>query len=159
MVCSSLTAIPATPKKKHHTATTSGTAASHKRTHAAGASKSASVTSTRATSTTASKRKGKKSRTATRYYQQAPTQERYKEIQQALASKGFYQGEATGEWGPDSMDALKRFQASQSLAADGKINSLSLIALGLGPKHLTASSNAAPPQPGPPPPAPAAPPR
>ena len=30
---------------------------------------------------------------------------------------------------------------------DGKINSLSLIALGLGPKRLTAKSDAAPPRP------------
>ena len=33
------------------------------------------------------------------------------------------------------MDALKRFQASQNIESTGKIDSLSLIALGLGPKH------------------------
>jgi len=77
-----------------------------------------------------------------RSFQQAPTAERYKEIQQALISKGYLQGEPTGEWGPDSVDALKRFQADQNLTADGKIGSLSLIALGLGPKRLTAQSNA-----------------
>ena len=35
--------------------------------------------------------------------------------------------------GADSVDALKRFQADQNLMPDGKINSFSLIALGLGP--------------------------
>ena len=33
------------------------------------------------------------------------------------------------------MEALKRFQDDQSLKASGRINSLSLIALGLGAKH------------------------
>lgn len=68
----------------------------------------------------------------------APTRERYKQIQEALASKGFLaKSEATGQWTAASIDALKRFQANQNLEATGKINSLSLIALGLGPKHET----------------------
>ena len=75
-----------------------------------------------------------------RSYQQAPTADRYREIQQALINKGYLQGEPTGQWGPDSVDALKRFQADQNLMADGKIGALSLIALGLGPKRLTAQS-------------------
>ncbi len=80
-----------------------------------------------------------------RSYQQAPTPERYKEIQQALASKGYFRGEPNGEWRPDSQEALKRFQADQNLTPDGKIGSLSLIALGLGPKRLTAQSHVQPP--------------
>jgi len=40
-----------------------------------------------------------------------------------------------GTWGESSAEALKRFQADQNLEQTGKINSLSLIALGLGPKH------------------------
>jgi hypothetical protein len=44
-------------------------------------------------------------------------------------------GEPTGSWGPKSADALKRFQQEQKIDATGKINSLSLIALGLGPKR------------------------
>ncbi len=87
-----------------------------------------------------------------RSYQQAPTPDRYKEIQQALASKGYLQSEPNGQWGPESADALKRFQADQNLMPDGKINSLSLIALGLGPKRLTAKSDAATPSVTPPPP-------
>lgn len=67
-----------------------------------------------------------------------PTQDRYKEIQTALAAKGYLQTEqATGAWDQNSTDALKQFQAAQNLDASGKLNALSLIALGLGPKHET----------------------
>jgi peptidoglycan hydrolase-like protein with peptidoglycan-binding domain len=84
--------------------------------------------------------KNTKPKRVVRSFQQAPTPERYKEIQQALVNKGYLQGEPTGEWGPDSVDALRRFQTDQNLIADGKIGSLSLIALGLGPKRLTAQT-------------------
>ena len=120
----------------------------------------AAVTSSKHPATTASKHKGatgKNSKTsksrasARRSYQQSPTPERYKEIQQALASQGYFHGEANGEWGADSQDALRRFQAEQNLTADGKLSSMSLIALGLGPKRLSAQSHA---QPAPEPPKP-----
>ena len=66
----------------------------------------------------------------------APTPDRYRQIQEALAAKGFLQAEdATGSWNQTSVDALKRFQAAQNIESNGKINSLSLIALGLGPKR------------------------
>ena len=67
--------------------------------------------------------------------QAQPSKERYMEIQQALVQKGYFTGEPTGVWSNDSADALKRFQDDQSLQPSGKINSLSLIALGLGPKR------------------------
>lgn len=79
--------------------------------------------------------------------QQAPTPDRYKEIQKALAEKGYLHGEPNGEWNADSADALKRFQADQNLTPDGKINSLSLIAMGLGPKRMTAQNHVPPPPP------------
>jgi peptidoglycan hydrolase-like protein with peptidoglycan-binding domain len=88
--------------------------------------------------------KGKKSRHVPRSNQQAPTPERYKEIQDSLASKGYFKGESNGQWGPDSEEALKRFQSDQNLTPDGKIGSLSLIAMGLGPKRLTAQSSPKP---------------
>ena len=84
---------------------------------------------------------GKKAlpRTTWRNRQSAPTAERYKQIQDALAAKGFLSPEdATGEWGQSSADALKKFQAAQNIQSTGKIDSLSLIALGLGPKHDNA---------------------
>jgi murein L,D-transpeptidase YcbB/YkuD len=76
--------------------------------------------------------------------QQQPSADRYKEIQQALADKGYFQGPVDGAWNPGSVEALKRFQKDQNLDADGKIGSLSLIALGLGPKRGFASAQSAP---------------
>jgi peptidoglycan hydrolase-like protein with peptidoglycan-binding domain len=76
--------------------------------------------------------------------QQQPTQERYKEIQAALADRGYFSGTPDGTWGPESSEALKRFQRDQNLTDDGKIGSLSLIALGLGPKRMSAGVQPAP---------------
>jgi putative peptidoglycan binding protein len=64
-----------------------------------------------------------------------PEPERLKEIQKALAEKGYFKGEPNGEWNAESVAALKQFQTDRSLAADGKISALSLIGLGLGPKR------------------------
>jgi Putative peptidoglycan binding domain len=83
-------------------------------------------------------RRGKgirKSAKAAPSYQLHPDPERYRQIQQALADKGYYKGQVNGEWGDDSVEALKKFQADRKIDEDGKINSLSLIGLGLGPKH------------------------
>jgi hypothetical protein len=75
-----------------------------------------------------------------------PTQDRYKEIQTALVAKGYLQSEqVTGSWDQNSTDALKQFQGAQNLDTSGKINSLSLIALGLGPKHEAAPTQAVQP--------------
>ncbi|HWR53728.1 MAG TPA: peptidoglycan-binding domain-containing protein [Bryobacteraceae bacterium] len=64
-----------------------------------------------------------------------PAPERYMEIQQALITKGYMEGPATGAWNADWTGALKRFQRDQNLDASGKLTSLSLMALGLGPKR------------------------
>ena len=95
------------------------------------------------TATTAARR-GKKGspakRVTWRNRQLAPTPQRYKEIQEALAAKGYLKPEdANGTWTPASADALKKFQAGQNLDSTGKINSLSLIALGLGPRRESAA--------------------
>jgi hypothetical protein len=97
---------------------------------------------------TASSKTGKKGTTTAakrpvattwRNRQMAPTPERYRQIQEALAAKGYLRPEdATGTWNQSSVEALKRFQTGQNIESTGKINSLSLIALGLGPKHDTA---------------------
>ena len=120
----------------------------HKPKHKARTARSVTATKHKSTKSKSSKGKSAKNRSSKRTrrsYQQAPTPERYREIQQALASKGYLHSEPTGKWDADSADALKRFQAEQHLTPDGKIKSLSLIALGLGPKRLTAQSHAAPP--------------
>jgi hypothetical protein len=142
IACCSLAATPAKPHKRRKPAQTTTASATHARKPATVAAKPTTV---KGSKTTAARRKGKVARVPARSYQQAPTPDRYKEIQQALASKGYLQSEPNGQWGSESADALKRFQADQSLMPDGKINSLSLIALGLGPKRLTAKSDATPP--------------
>ena len=50
-----------------------------------------------------------------------------------------------GKWDDASTEALRRFQEEQNLKPDGKINSLSLIALGLGPNRKPLSLPARPP--------------
>ena len=137
IVCSSLAATPAKPRKRSHPVTTASAVGARKRPEAG-----AKVTPPKGSKANAH-RKAKIARAPARSYQKAPTRDRYKEIQQALASKGYFHGEPNGEWGSESADSLKRFQADQNLMPDGKINSLSLIALGLGPKRLSAKSDAA----------------
>jgi hypothetical protein len=131
-------AAPATKKRAAASKTTAGarTTAAH-------------PSPTKAGARTTGSRRGKKGppakRITWRNRQLAPTPQRYKEIQDALAAKGYLKPEdATGTWNPASVDALKKFQTGQNLESTGKVNSLSLIALGLGPKRETA-----PPQPSP----------
>ena len=92
-------------------------------------------TSTTKKKTTAQKAAAKKKAPVIVRHPLQPSPERYKEIQQALAGRGYFKPEPDGNWGPASIEALKRFQHDQSLVEDGKIGSLSLIALGLGPKR------------------------
>ena len=64
-----------------------------------------------------------------------PDGDRLREIQKAMADKGYFKGEVNGVWNADSVAALKQFQTDRNLTPDGKISALSLIGLGLGPKH------------------------
>jgi peptidoglycan hydrolase-like protein with peptidoglycan-binding domain len=106
--------------------------------------KSAGVSQKKRSSTRSTAASSKKSpkkgatRASTRSWrntQQTPTRERYAEIQQALAGKGFFRAEPNGSWGPESTQALRDFQRANNLKETGKIDSLSLFALGLGPKR------------------------
>lgn len=77
--------------------------------------------------------------------QRSPTPERYKEIQEALATKGYLEpGSSSGVWDTSSVAALKKFQQDQNLEPSGKLDSLSLIALGLGPKRDQAPAQSRP---------------
>jgi len=115
------------------------------------ARKATAPNTSKAKGTTASKKKaGKKAsgkpaskQTATRYRrstQREPSPERYQEIQKSLADKGYYSGPVNGAWGQDSVQELKRFQRDQNIVDDGKLGSLSLMALGLGPKRGTSGA-------------------
>jgi hypothetical protein len=94
----------------------------------------------------AKKSAGKKvavNRTTWRNRQAAPSADRYREIQNALVAKGYLPADsATGAWDQTSAEALKKFQSEQNLDSNGKINSLSLIALGLGPRHDSNATKA-----------------
>ena len=127
---------PATKKK-------ASSSKSSSKSNSKSGSKSVSKPAHRRTSKSTKKQAGPR-----RSAQQQPTPQRYKEIQQVLADKGYFKGQVDGNWGPSSIDALKRFQHDQSLAEDGKIGSLSLMALGLGPKRVAHAEPA--PQPKPP---------
>lgn len=70
-----------------------------------------------------------------------PTSERLTEVQTALASAGYLERSPNGKWDDSSIAAMKRFQQEHSIPATGKINSLSLIALGLGPKRGPSPGN------------------
>ncbi len=77
--------------------------------------------------------------------QAAPTAARYKEIQQALADKGYLKTEPNGVWDSNSEEAMKQFQTEKKLPPNGKINSPSLIGLGLGPKPSDPNTPIPPP--------------
>lgn len=81
--------------------------------------------------------------------QQQPTEDRVRDIQQALTDKG-YPVEVSGVWGPQSVEALKKFQEDQNInnmSGRGKLDSLTLIALGLGPKREPPPTTPEPAQP------------
>jgi peptidoglycan hydrolase-like protein with peptidoglycan-binding domain len=100
-----------------------------------GAQRKAAAKRPAARASASSKKSGKKPVQSWRTGQQQPAPERYRGIQEALIGRGYLEGPATGEWGPQSVEALKKFQLEQNLKGDGKLDSLSLIALGLGPKR------------------------
>jgi hypothetical protein len=88
--------------------------------------------------TKSSAKKGKASsktvkRAPVAYRQTTPTPERYKEIQQALADKGYLKSEPNGVWDAESSAAMAKFQNDRKLDPTGKLSAASLIALGLGP--------------------------
>lgn len=119
-----------------------GSAPAHKKTQrtvkkAATKSHSIAAKTTAKHSKTAGRHNKTKSAAAWRSRQLAPTPDRYKEIQAALANKGYLNQPANGVWDSQSTEALRRFQHDQNLEPTGKLNSLSLIALGLGAKRTT----------------------
>jgi Putative peptidoglycan binding domain len=53
------------------------------------------------------------------------------EIQQALAGKGFYQGETTGNYDESTIDAMRRFQLKEKITVTGYPTAHALRRLGL----------------------------
>ena len=63
--------------------------------------------------------------------------ERVQEIQHALISQGYMQGDATGEWDSSTRDAMLHYQASHGFPPTGLPEAKSLMKLGLGPHPLS----------------------
>jgi peptidoglycan hydrolase-like protein with peptidoglycan-binding domain len=76
--------------------------------------------------------------------QRSPARDRYKQIQRALKQHGYDPGPLDGEWGSKTSAALKRFQKDRDLHADGKLDALTLITLGLGPRRDAAATSQQP---------------
>jgi peptidoglycan hydrolase-like protein with peptidoglycan-binding domain len=64
--------------------------------------------------------------------QTAPTPDRIRDIQSALAKAGAYDGEPTGKWDAQTTSSLTKFQQSNGLSPTGKLDALTLQKLGLG---------------------------
>ncbi len=152
LLATAVLAVPVKPKSSHSKQSTTGAGSA---TAASRSSKSASphvvttASKTTAHSASTAKTKHKKSRrgvhaAAAPSYQLHPDPERYQQIQQALADRGYFKGQVNGQWSDDSVDALKRFQADQKIDGDGKIDAHSLTSLGLGPKHDGSTAGAVP---------------
>ena len=95
------------------------------------AARKTAVTKTTSSKSTPSRRNSRNSVPR----QLAPTPDRYREIQDALASKGYLSSPGTGVWDQQSMDAMKRFLQDQKLEPTGKLTARSLTALGLNVKQ------------------------
>lgn len=52
-----------------------------------------------------------------------------RQVQQALAKAGFYQGPVDGKTGPKTQEAVKAFQKSQGLHPDGVVGTKTAVAL------------------------------
>ncbi len=54
-----------------------------------------------------------------------------RQVQQALAKKGFHTGRADGIWGRDTRTALRDFQKSKGIQSHGQLNKQTLSDLGV----------------------------
>jgi hypothetical protein len=112
-------------------AKTTGSAATHNSTsHSTGThtSTAASKTGTK----TGAKKKFTSLKSARVKMQTAPTAERIRDIQSALAKAGEYDGEPTGSWDARTISSMTKFQQSNGLSPTGKLDALTLQKLGLG---------------------------
>jgi len=133
---------PADPKSTGKAASTAKPPAKST-THQASTGTTKKTTSTRKHSSSSSKSASKRAPK-----QQQPEPGRIREIQLALTEHG-YPVETNGVWDASTVEALKRFQADQNienLSGRGKLDSLTLIALGLGPKRETPAGSSEAPQ-------------
>lgn len=91
-----------------------------------------SATSKQSTPSSKAKKPTKSRASSRARRQNAPTPDRIREIQSALAEAGHYAGAPTGKWDAQSAEAMKRFQSAHGLNPSGKLDAKSLQKLGLG---------------------------
>ncbi len=82
----------------------------------------------------ATRARSKKKKAAARP-QLKPTPERYKQIEQALAARGYLREEPSGKWTPGAAEALRNFQSDNKLPPTGRLDARSLAGLGLATSH------------------------
>ena len=63
-------------------------------------------------------------------------------VQQQLQRAGDYQGRIDGQWGPDSVIALQRFQEQHGIQPSGQLNEPTAAALGIDPGMLVGQPGA-----------------
>jgi len=64
-----------------------------------------------------------------------------REVQQALDKDGFKVGPTDGRWGPETRSAVKQFQQSKQIQANGKLDRQTVADLGLDASKFSQSGN------------------
>ena len=72
-------------------------------------------------------------------YSQPLTPQALMQVQERLRQLGAYTGRVDGVWGPDSQQALERFQQSRGLQVSGQLNQATAATLGVNPVELLAA--------------------
>ncbi len=81
---------------------------------------------------------GKEQSTRSSTYSSSTAPSRYdpatvRNVQQALNDKGYDPGPIDGQWGPNTEDAVRRFQQASGLPQTGGLEGSTLAALGVAP--------------------------
>ncbi len=71
-------------------------------------------------------------------YSQALSPQEVQMVQQQLRQFGVYSGSIDGQWGPDSVIALQRFQQQHGIQPTGQLNEGTVASLGLNPGMLVS---------------------
>lgn len=80
-------------------------------------------------------------------YEQALSRPAVMTVQHQLQRAGDYNGAVDGNWGPDSVAALQRFQQTHGLQVTGQLNEATVDALGLSPQMVVGRARATSAQP------------
>jgi len=67
------------------------------------------------------------------------SREEIRQIQQALDNDGFGAGRVDGRWGRETEGAVKKFQQSKQIQANGKLDRQTIADLGLDPSKFSQS--------------------